>query len=249
MTITNNHSKAFFNKYRNALICLFLFIAILSAYIPAIKAGYIWDDPMHVTENSLLKNSDGLRRIWFEPGAWAQYYPLTLTSFWVEYHIWGLTPFGYHLVNVLLHVLNVVLLWRVLLWLHVPGALFAAAVFALHPVHVESVAWISERKNVLSGFFYLSALSVYLRFALRNNGIENVPAAPSNNSIQPSGRYYKGLYILSLGLYLCALLSKTVTCSLPAVVLLLLWWKRDRFVWRDVRALIPMFFIARCIQC
>lgn len=243
MTTADCHSKTLFNKNHNFLIGLLLLLAVLSAYIPAIQGGYIWDDPMHVTENPLLKNSDGLRRIWFEPGAWAHYYPLTLTSFWIEYQIWGLAPLGYHLINVLLHVLNAFLAWRVLLRLQVPGALFAAAVFALHPVHVESVAWVSERKNVLSGFFYLSALSIYLRFALRGNGIKGVPATPTKNSIQPSGRYYKGLYTLSLGLYLCALLSKTITCTLPAVILALLWWQRDQIKWRDVQALIPMFLV------
>ncbi len=243
MTTANCHSKALSNKNRNFLIGLLLLLAVLLAYIPAMQGGYIWDDPYHVSENSLLKNSDGLRRIWFEPGATPQYYPLTHTSFWIEYQIWELAPFGYHLVNVLLHLLNAVLVWRILLWLHVPGALFAAAVFALHPVHVESVAWISERKNVLSGLFYLSALSIYLRFALRGNGIKGASATPTQNSIQPSGRCYKGLYTLSLGLYLCALLSKTVTCSLPVVILLLLWWKRGQFRWRDVQALIPMFMV------
>jgi len=146
------------------------------AYAPAIKNGYIWDDPAHVTENSLLKSSEGLKKIWFEPSASHQYYPLTFSSFWAEYHIWNLNPFGYHLVNVLLHILNAILLFFVLRRLNILGAWMAVAIFALHPVHVESVAWISERKNVLSGFFYLSSLLFYIRFALTDNKLKVTPA-------------------------------------------------------------------------
>ncbi|MHC4218863.1 MAG: tetratricopeptide repeat protein, partial [Planctomycetota bacterium] len=130
-------------------------------------------------------------------------------------------PTVYHVVNILLHALSAVLLWRLLKRLEVPGAWVAAAVFALHPVHVESVAWITERKNVLSGLFYLAAALLYLRVAL----------------IKPSRRLYAG----SLALFLGALLSKTVTCSLPAALLLVLWWKRGRLGWRDVGALAPFF--------
>ena len=230
-------------KDSHRLIGLLFFIAILVVYIPAMKAGYIWDDPLHVTDNPLLRDFDGLKRIWFEPGAWAHYYPLTLTSFWVEYQIWGLDPIGYHLINVLLHAFNAILLWRILYFLQVPGALFAAAIFALHPVHVESVAWISERKNVLSGFFYLVALSIYLRLALRSNMFTGALMLPAENYLQDSRRYPKTLYILSIAFYLCALLSKTVTCSLPAVILILLWWQRARIGWRDVQALVPMFLV------
>src|SRR3990170_1792996 len=132
-------------------------ILTLLAYLPAIGGGFVWDDDSYVTRNTTLRSADGLRRIWFELGAVPQYYPLVHTSFWVEYHLWGLNPRGYHLVNVLLHALNAVLVWLILRRLRVPGAWFAAAVFALHPVHVESAAWITERKNVLSAAFYLSA--------------------------------------------------------------------------------------------
>jgi hypothetical protein len=137
----------------------------LLAYIPAMCGGYIWDDNAHITDNATLRSSDGLAKIWFNPKVLPQYYPLVHTTFWVEYHLWQLHPFGYHLVNVLLHAFNAILLLLVLRYLRVPGAWLAAAFFALHPVQVESVAWITERKNVLSGFFYLSSALAYFRFA------------------------------------------------------------------------------------
>jgi hypothetical protein len=209
----------------------------LLAYIPAMRGGYIWDDNAHITDNATLRSSDGLAIL-------PQYYPLVHTTFWVEYHLWQLHPFGYHLVNVLLHALNAILLLLVLRYLRVPGAWLAAAFFALHPVHVESVAWITERKNVLSSFFYLSSVLAYLRFA-------NVTGDPANTALSSdldpltsdnSNRSW-GFYAFSLFLFLCALLSKTVTSSLPAAILLVLWWKRDRIRWRDILALIPYFVV------
>jgi tetratricopeptide (TPR) repeat protein len=200
----------------------------IACYLPAMMGGFVWDDDYYVTDNETLKTGEGLKRIWLEPGATIQYYPLAFTTFWIEYHLWEFQPFGYHLVNVLLHALGALLLWLVLRRLSIPGAWLAAAVFALHPVHVESVAWITERKNVLSGVFYLSALLCYARFA-------NLGGA------SPAKAFSWRLYLPALGLFLCALLSKTVTCTLPAAVILLLWWKRDRLCRRDVWPLLPFF--------
>jgi tetratricopeptide (TPR) repeat protein len=143
---------------------------------------------------------------------------LTFSSFWVEYHLWGLHALGYHLVNVLLHALNAILVWRLLRRLSVPGALLAAAVFALHPVHVESVAWVAERKNVLSGLFYLLSLSCYMRFL-------GVARADSPAEVQPSPW---SCYALAFLFFLCALASKTVTATLPAAILLIQWWRNGR---------------------
>lgn len=212
-----------------AVAGLALLLLTLSAYGPALGAGFIWDDDYYVEGNQLLRSTDGLYRIWRDPSATPQYYPLVFTSFWVEYHLWGLAPSGYHLGNILLHGLNAVLLWRLLRRLAVPGAWLAAAVFALHPVHVESVAWITERKNTLSAFFYLAALAAYLRFC--------PPEAPA----APYRRWQ--WYFLALALFVAALLSKTVTCSLPAAVLVILWWKRGRLARRDIAALAPFFAV------
>jgi tetratricopeptide (TPR) repeat protein len=205
-----------------------LLLMAVVAYFPAFYCGFIWDDDAYVTDNQSLSDVTGLRQIWLELTASPQYYPLVFTSFWAERHLWGLHPLGYHVTNVFLHGLNGVLLFLVLKQLRVPVPWFVAAVFILHPVHVESVAWITERKNVLSGFFYLAAALAYFRFS-----------PPDLQPARPLGRW--GWYALALVLFLGALLSKTVTCSLPAALLLVLWWKRERLRWRDVAALAPFF--------
>lgn len=206
------------------------------AYVPAVRAGYIWDDDYYVTQNVHLRSLEGLGRIWFQLGAVPQYYPLVHTTFWIEYHLWRLNPVGYHVGNILLHALNAVLLWRVLRRLAVPGAWVVAGVFALHPVCVESVAWVTERKNVLSGLFYLASVLAYLHFC-------KIGAPPGT---EPTPRRRWGLCGLALALYLCALLSKTVTSSMPAAMILVLWWKRDRPRWRDLWPLIPFFILGIC---
>ncbi len=212
------------------LLALTLLAATFIAYQPVWHAGFIWEDDDYVTKNQALHSVDGLQRIWSTPGTTHQYYPLVFTSFWVEYHLWRLQPFGYHLVNVILHAVNAVLLWRVLRRLGLPGAWWAAAIFALHPVNVESVAWITERKNTLSGLFYLLAALAWLRFR---------PLTAGETSRTPEWRFYW----VALGLFACALLSKTVTCSLPAVLVLLIWWKTGRLEKRDGLALAPWFVL------
>jgi len=186
--------------------CL-LVVAVFLAYQPAWHAGFIWDDDVYVTQNPLLTAPDGLKRIWFSLNAPSQYFPLTYTTFRVERTFWGLNPAGYHGVNILLHAVNALLVWRLLKRLSVPGGWLAAAIFALHPVQVESVAWITERKNVLSLFFFLLALLAWVEF------VEERP--------KPGWRFY----FLSLFFYLLALCSKTTACTLPAALLLVLWLK------------------------
>jgi tetratricopeptide (TPR) repeat protein len=214
-----------------ALLAGLLFAMTLVVYRPVLDNGFIWDDDDYVVENPMLRTLDGLQRIWLDYGATPQYYPMVHSSFWIEYQLWQLDPAGYHLVNVLLHALGVLLLWRVLALLQLPGAWLAAAIFAVHPVHVESVAWVTERKNVLSGVFYLASLFAYLRAAGVGNGAAEDPR---------SSRFYA----VSLSSFACALLCKTVTGSLPAVILLVLWWKRRRIAWADVRLLLPFILLA-----
>ena len=140
-------------QHRKSLLAGLIILLTLVAYIPAMQGGFVWDDDDHLTANQTIRSLKGLGQIWFAPKSTYLYYPLTFSTFWLEYRLWGLRPIGYHLVNVLLHAMSALLLYRLLLYLNVPGAWLAAAVFALHPVHVESVAWVAERKNVLSGFF------------------------------------------------------------------------------------------------
>src|SRR4051794_13013110 len=140
-------------------------IALLTiiAYLPALRAGYVWDDADHVTQAPIQRTASALHWLWTKPGTTPQYYPLTHTTFWIEYHLWGTRPAGYHAVNIVLHTASALVLWQLLRRLNVPAAWLAAAIFAVHPVHVESVAWVTERKNTLSGFFYLLAAWVGFR--------------------------------------------------------------------------------------
>jgi len=190
-------------------VYLFLLTAVtILAYRPAWHGGFLWDDDAYVTNNELLTAPDGLRRIWFSFESPSQYFPLVYTTFRIERALWGLNPAGYHVVNVLLHVANALLVWRLLARLRVPGAWLAGAIFALHPVQVESVAWITERKNVLMGFFFLLTLLTWIEF------LE-----------QQMTRRWR-LYLLALVLYALALLSKTTACTLPAALLLILWLQK-----------------------
>ena len=200
------------------------------SYLPATKCGYVWDDDCYVYNNSTIRSLEGLRQIWFHIGATFQYYPLVHTTYWVEYHLWDLNPAGYHVTNIVLHAISVVLLWRVLLLLNIPGAFIAAAIFAIHPVQVESVAWITERKNVLAGLCYLGAALAYLRYE-------------GGQKIQTKCNFSKGFYVISLLLFLLALFSKTVTCTLPAVLLMVLWWKHGRISHKEVWPLLPFFVL------
>ena len=195
-----------------------LFALVFLSYQPAWRAGFVWDDDAHLTV-SALRSWSGLARIWSEPGATQQYYPLLHSLFWLEHRLWGDAATGYHLANLSLHALAACLCGLFLRRLALRGAWVAAAIFALHPVHVESVAWISEQKNTLSTVFYLAAALAWLRF----------DADRSRRS-----------YGIASTLFLLGLLSKTVVATLPAALLVLCWWRRGRIGWRDdVVPLIP----------
>jgi hypothetical protein len=198
---------------------LLLFALTLLAYLPVLRGGFIWDDDDYVQNNANLRSGRGLVDTWLAPRTSPQYYPMVFTTFWVEHQLWGDRPVGYHVVNVLLHATAAALLWRVLTRLDVPAPMLAACLFAVHPVHAESVAWVTERKNVLSAVFVLA--SAY--FWVRDRGTRD--------------------YVIALALFVLALLSKTVTCALPAALLLIAWWKHGRLTRRDIIRLAPMFAV------
>jgi tetratricopeptide (TPR) repeat protein len=188
-----------------------LVLASLAAYYPAWDGAFVWDDDYHVTDNLVLRDLRGLREIWLDPRSTQQYYPLTHTSFWLDYQLWGLQPLGYHLVNASLHAASAVLAALVLRRLAVPGAWLAAGLFALHPIQAESVAWITERKNVLSGVFFLSAALAYTGSPLHREG--------------PLRRRATRAALVAL-LFACALLAKSATAPLPLALAVVTVWKR-----------------------
>ncbi len=201
-------------------------------YAPVISGDYIWDDNDYVSQNPNLDTWQGLWRIWSDPRSSPQYYPLVFSSYWIERHLYGPGPTAHHVGNLLLHVLNAWLVWRILSRLRVPGAPVAALVFAVHPVHLESVAWITERKNVLSGAFYLGSLWAYAAVVWPEHADGREAGGPRST---PPGK----AYLLSLLLFAGALLSKTVTATLPAVLLVLHWWKDHRITVRDLGRVTP----------
>ena len=238
------------------MLCALVFLSTLVAYAPVLGGGFIWDDAGHVTRPD-LQSPGGLWRIWTEVGATQQYYPLLHTAFWIEHRLWGDAPLGYHLLNVLLHATAACLLALTLRRLLAVGPIggpaastgptdtarptngpgcrayhgsksaipwIAALLFALHPVCVESVAWIAEQKNTLSAVFYFCAALAYLRF--------------------DEGRRARG-YALATVLFAAALLTKTVTATLPAALLVVFWWRRGRLSGRrDVAPLLPWFMLS-----
>ncbi len=191
-------------RARALLACGALLLVTLAAYYPAWHGGLLWDDDGHITPHA-LRSPSGLWRIWFDPGATQQYYPLTHSAFWIQHRLWDDRTLGYHIVSIILHSFSAFVLGLILQRLEVGGAWLAAIIFAIHPVNVESVAWISELKNTLSGLFYLCAALSYLRFDADRRRQD---------------------YVSAIFLFLLALLSKTVTATLPAALIVVLWWRR-----------------------
>ena len=228
------------SRSRAWLSGLLLVAATFLAYLPVFRGQFVWDDDAWTTNiGGLLRNVSGLRLIWCQFTALQQYYPLTATTFWLDYHLWGFWPLPYHVENVLLHTLAALLFWRLLKHLGVAGAWLAAAIFALHPVMVESAGWITERKNVLSLVLYIGALLAYGRF----NGFWQADAAAAVP--KSAARSRRGHYTVALFLFLGALLAKTTAFSLPAVVLLIGWWKGGRLRWRaEVLPTVPFFVLS-----
>ena len=209
---------------------LALRLLALVSYLPAILWGdFIWDD-LPMIDTLAVREAGGLRQIWLSPAeikAEGHYWPLVYTVFWLQHKLWGFSPAGFHLVNVLLHVANTVLVWHLMRRLKVPGAWLVAAVFAVHPVHVESVAWVIELKDVLSGLLYLSALLAWMRFA---------------------GEPRAGRYLTALALYAAGMLAKSVVVTLPVALLIWHWWNRGRITRIDLLRIAPFFVVGALIS-
>jgi tetratricopeptide (TPR) repeat protein len=202
---------------RDLLLAGLLLAAVFLAYLPAIHGGLLLDDDLHITRPA-LQSVGGLGRIWFDVGATQQYYPVVHTAFWLEHRLWGDSVAGYHLVNILFHACAAGLVVLLMRRLRLPGGWLAAFLFALHPVCVESVAWIAEQKNTLSTLLALGATLAYLRFDEERNRTQ---------------------FWIALGLFALALLGKTAVVTLPVILLVAVWWRRPRLGWsRDVRPLL-----------
>ena len=206
------------------LACLALGLMAVVPYLPTMLWGsFVWDDRI-LTLSQAVPDWSGLWRLWsgeaysMDDTPEAHYWPLVYTTFWLEHKLWGFAPAGYHIVNVLLHLANTLLVWHLLRRLAVPGAWVVAAVFAVHPLHVESVAWVIERKDVLSGLFYFAAVLAWMRF------VE-----------QPR----RGRYAGALALYVAGLLSKSIVVTLPVALLIWHWWKQGRVTSTDLLRLVP----------
>jgi tetratricopeptide (TPR) repeat protein len=240
-----------FFRQRDWLWAFLLIALVFISYARVFNADFIWDDESHLTRNPCIVGPLGLKEIW--TSARAVYYPLVLTTFWTVHKFVGLSPWPYHLLNVLLHAGSAVLLWQVLRQLNVRGAWLGAALWALHPVMVQSVAWVTELKNTQSGFFYLLSIFCFLKWdersrirrILRIQGTTDQEGAVSRPPRRLAGDGYCVMWFaLSLSFFILATLSKPSVVMLPVVLALCVWWRTGRIYWRDITAFAPFVLIS-----
>jgi len=224
-------------RQRDWLLGFVLIGLVCVAYVRVVNAGFIWDDESHLTRNPCIVGPLGLKEVW--TSARAVYYPLVLTTFWTLHKFAGLSPWPYHLLNVLLHAGSALLLWQVLRQLNVRGAWLGAALWALHPVMVQSVAWVTELKNTQSGFFYLLSIFCFLK---SHGAIEGRTVFRS--LLRWTGDRRSLLFASSLVFFILATLSKPSVVMLPVVLFLCIWWRTGQARWRDVVALAPFVLIS-----
>ena len=232
-----SRDSIFFRPRAAELLGAFLLAAgTFLAYWPALTGGFLFDDPSLLTDSRLVKAADGLRRMWLttEP---IDYWPLTNSSFWLEWRLWGLNPAGYHVTNLLLHIAAGLLIWAVLRRLSLPGAWLAAMLFALHPVNAQSVAWIAQRKNTLSMVFFLLSILWYLR---ASSGETSTRRPDDGRQVRTTMIWYW----LGFSAFVLAMLSKGSVAILPGILLLLTWWRHDHITRRDVIRILPFFIVA-----
>jgi protein O-mannosyl-transferase len=230
-------------------LTLLLIALVFVAYARLFNAGFIWDDESHLTQNPCIVGPLGLKEVWTT--ARAVYYPLVLTTFWALHKVVGLTPWPYHLLNVLLHAGSAILLWQVLRHLTIRGAWLGAALWALHPVMVQSVAWVTELKNTQSCLFYLLSIFCFLKWDATRIGrisriqdAANQREAVSGAPLRRNADHRLMLFVLSLCFFILATLSKPSVVMLPVVLALCLWWQAGRISRRNVSALVPFASIS-----
>jgi len=207
---------------RSALRALVIALAAAWVYSPCVRGTWLWDDGLEITGNPVLRAANGWWQPWVHPQG-MDYFPLKSSLQWVEWQLWGANPLGYHLVNVGLHALSALLIWRLLRLLGARAAFLGGLLFAVHPLAVESVAWISEFKNTASLPPLLLASIAYVEF-------------------DRSGR--RGARARALAWFVAALACKTSTVMFPGVLLLFAWWRRGMIRVRDLRSTAPFFAAA-----
>jgi tetratricopeptide (TPR) repeat protein len=196
-------------------------IACFAIYAPSLGGDFIWDDDTHLLDNPVFEE-DGLHKVWLTPPQRINYWPMTFTTYWLEYQIWEFNPVGYRIVNLLLHALCAIAMWAVLRALQIPLPWLIALAFALHPVNVETVAWVAQRKTILSLLFMLIAAIFYLRF-----------------ESERKSRFY----LLALMSFLAAMLSKGAAAPFPAILLLMAWWRRGSVTGKDIGFAMPFLLV------
>ncbi len=225
-------------------VAIIIVVAII-AYFPSLNGGFILDDDELLTNNSLIKAADGLYRFWCTTEA-PDYWPVTNTTLWIEWRLWGMNSTGYRATNLILHIIESWLIWMILRKLSIPGAFLGAVIFAVHPVNVESVAWIAQRKNLMAMLFFLMSILCYLRqFSL--NCSDNAQRSRHSPCADPAhgvrGLLIGRWYWLSLAAFVLAMLSKGSVTVLPLLLLGIVWWLRPLTRWDLIRAA-PFFLVA-----
>jgi tetratricopeptide (TPR) repeat protein len=205
---------------------IIIMVAFL-AYLPSINGGFVLDDESLLANNLFIRASDGPYRLWCTTES-PDYWPATNISFWLEWRLWETKSSGYHVTNLIFHVIEALLIWIILRKLSVPGAFLAAMIFTLHPVNVESAAWIAQRKNLMSMLFFLLSILWYLK-------IEILWPLASH----PSPFWYW----LSLAAFMLAMLGKGSAVVLPVLLLGIIWWLRSLNRWDLVR-IAPFLLLA-----
>lgn len=223
---------------------IILIALVLACYYPSVHGDFIWDDLDYIADNKALHSLAGLKAIWLNPQATTNYYPLFFTGIWLQYQLWGENVLGYHVINIVFHIFNALLIWHLLDRLKIAGGFAAALLFAIHPVNVESVAWISELKNTQSTFFMLLSV-LFFHSTLKMDSV--LPYT------KPILNKRTAFFLFSIGTFLCALTTKPVTVILCGIFLIVFWLENIKFKWGHLLMLVPFILlgtlsIALCIR-